>query len=227
MLVSKFRSLFCSALFLGAMVIGWGQTSAQSKLSYLALGDSYTIGESVAEKDRWPNQLADRLAEKGIEVAKPEIIAQTGWTTDELIEAMGREELEPGYDVVSLLIGVNNQFRGYSLETCKEETESLLATAIQLAGGDPGKVFMVSIPNYGYTPFGEKNKEEITKDLARFNAAGKMAAEQYGVKFVNITPVSEEDQENWVAKDGLHPSGAQYGGWVKVIANEVQEIFTQ
>ena len=189
----------------------------KAPIKFLALGDSYTIGESVAEKDRWPNQLAARLNEAGIQVEAPKIIARTGWTTDELMSAMDKESFEDEYDLVSLLIGVNNQYRGYPLEECRDETEELLERALRLAGGDKNKVFMVSIPDYGYTPFGEKDKERIGKEIDAFNAMGKALADEYEISFFDITPVSREDRKNWVAADGLHPSGEQYAGWVEVI----------
>src|SRR5688572_9071044 len=132
------------------------------KLTYLALGDSYTIGESVAEQERWPVQLIARLKAKGKTYDTPKIIATTGWRTDDLSNAIWKEELKPGYDLVSLLIGVNNQYQGKSVEAYKPEFDELLRTAISLAGGDRRRVFVVSIPDYGYTPFGKPKQAAIT-----------------------------------------------------------------
>src|SRR5687768_13114080 len=134
------------------------------KIKFLALGDSYTIGESVPEKERWPMQLADSLLARGIECVPPlRIIATTGWRTDQLKAAIKEAGLAKDYDLVSLLIGVNNQYQGKTPESYKPEFEELLKTAVELAGGDKMRVFVVSIPDYGFTPFGKEKKESITK----------------------------------------------------------------
>jgi lysophospholipase L1-like esterase len=188
--------------------------------TYLALGDSYTIGEAVAEADRWPVRLARDLTESGTLIAPPTIVATTGWTTDELlagIEAQ-RDELLPAYDLVSLLIGVNNQYRDWPLETYRKEFTDLLDYAISKCSGGAKGVFVVSIPDYAYTPEGE-GKVEISKGVADFNAAAKAICERRSVPFLNITPVSEAGLKSpeLVAADKLHPSGAQYRLWVEVI----------
>jgi lysophospholipase L1-like esterase len=197
---------------------------AQSqKLSYLALGDSYTIGESVAEQERWPMQLIAKLNERGKAYDTPKIIATTGWRTDDLSNAIWKENLKPGYDLVSLLIGVNNQYQGKSIEAYQPEFEELLSTAIRLAGGDKARVFVVSIPDYGYTPFGKSKQPEITKALDKFNYASKEISAKMGVRYVNITDISRKGFEDpqLVASDGLHPSGKQYGLWVERIIKEL------
>ena len=193
------------------------------KLTYLALGDSYTIGESVVESERWPMQLIAQLKARGKTFETPKIIATTGWRTDDLSNAIWKEDLKPGYDLVSLLIGVNNQYQGKSVDAYKPEFEELLKTAINLAGGDKRKVFVVSIPDYGYTPFGKPKQPAITEALDKFNKANKEIAEKIGVRYVNITDISRKglDDPQLVASDGLHPSGKQYGLWVERIVKEL------
>ena len=147
------------------------------ELKFLALGDSYTIGESVAEKDRWPVQLAAQLRAKGLNVGDPKIIATTGWRTDDLKNAIVKDNPSTDYDYVSLLIGVNNQYQGKSSAAYAPEFEELLKMAIEFAGGDRSKVFVVSIPDYGFTPFGKEKKETITKAIDEFNAVNKSITE--------------------------------------------------
>jgi lysophospholipase L1-like esterase len=193
---------------------------AQSNsLSYLALGDSYTIGESVNEDERWPNQLATALSKKGIKVSQPKIIATTGWRTDNLKDAIIKADLKKKYDLVSLLIGVNNQYQGKSADQYAIEFEDLLKTAIHLANGKPQHVFVVSIPDYGYTPFGQAKKEIISKEIDEFNRINKSITEKYKVEYYNITDLSRKGLEDpsLVAADGLHPSGKMYMMWVNRI----------
>jgi lysophospholipase L1-like esterase len=184
--------------------------------TYLALGDSYTIGESVAEKDRWPVQLAKLLKDKGVDIADPQIIARTGWTTDELSAAMDKADLKAGYSLVTLLIGVNNQFRGRGSDEYRKEFTALLKRAIDLAGGDASHVIVVSIPDYGVTPFGQRmNPEKIAKEIDKFNAIAKEETEKAKAPWVDITPGSREaaKDKELVARDGLHPSGKMYAEW--------------
>ena len=189
-------------------------------LKFLALGDSYTIGESVAESERWPVQLAAALSQSGVSVAPPEIIATTGWTTDELQKGIEKASPRPPYDLVSLLIGVNNQYRGRSLDEYKKQFEALLVQAIDFAGGKAEKVFVVSIPDYGVTPFAaDRNPEKIGKEIDAFNRAAEAISKKFGVAFVNITPGAKEaaNDPELVASDGLHPSGKMYTQWVSQI----------
>ncbi|MEP4534535.1 MAG: SGNH/GDSL hydrolase family protein [Cyclobacteriaceae bacterium] len=195
--------------------------------TYLALGDSYTIGESVAEVDRWPVQLTDTLKRKGIQIETPKIIAKTGWTTDELLSAIEKEELTQTYDMVSLLIGVNNQYRGYPISQQEEEFEVLLKKAIAFAGGDASRVFVVSIPDYGVTPFGQNgDPEKIAKEIDEYNALNKRIADLYEVQYFDITPNSRSAENNpdLIATDGLHPSGLMYSEWVKLIFPWVHDL---
>lgn len=193
-------------------------------LSYLALGDSYTIGESVTEDQRWPMQLAQRLTLKGSPVSAPQIIAKTGWTTDELKAKIVSENITKTYDLVSLLIGVNNQYRGRSVEEFRKEFIDLLETAIQFSGNQPQHVFVVSIPDWGVTPFGKNSpKKSISKQIDLFNAIKKQESEKKGILFIDITPISRQatNDASLVAEDGLHPSGKMYQLWTEKIVPEL------
>jgi lysophospholipase L1-like esterase len=198
--------------------------SAQAQpLKFLALGDSYTIGESVQEDERWPELLAAALRKNGKSVEKPKIIATTGWRTDQLKKAIIEADLKPTYDLVSLLIGVNNQYQGKSAERYAPEFEELLTMAIKLAGGKKENVFVVSIPDYGFTPFGKPKQEQISKALDEFNAINKRLTEKVGVQYFYITDISRKgfEQPDLVADDKLHPSGAQYKLWVELMLASV------
>jgi len=192
-------------------------------LRYLALGDSYTIGESVTEKDRWPNQLASQLSKTNNKEVKTSIIATTGWRTDNLMNAITIAKLKDEYDLVSLLIGVNNQYQGKSIEQFATEFEELLKTSIRLAQGNKENVFVVSIPDYGFTPYGQKNQSKISKEIDQFNDVSKKITDQYNVRYINITDISRQGmiQPSLVASDGLHPSGAMYSLWVERIAKQI------
>lgn len=182
---------------------------------YLALGDSYTIGESVPETERWSHQLADLLKEQGIDV-EVSIIAKTGWTTAELWEGIQAQGVRPPYDMVSLLIGVNNQYRGYDKEEYRQEFIFLLNQAIEYASGDKDKVFVVSIPDWGVTPFAQgRDAAAIAAEIDAFNQINREEATKLQVKYVDVTPVSRQaaTQADLVASDGLHPSGKMYAEW--------------
>jgi lysophospholipase L1-like esterase len=189
-------------------------------IKYLALGDSYTIGESVTESERWPNQLVDSLAKKGIQLGKPTIIATTGWRTDDLRNAMTKAYLKNEYELVSLLIGVNNQYQGKSSSIYASEFEELLKWAVRLAGGKKHRVFVVSIPDYGFTPFGKPKQEVISKAIDEFNEINAQIAYKYGIRYFNITDISRDglSDPTLVAADGLHPSGKMYAYWVELIS---------
>ena len=219
LLLKKYKTFFCNTVLL--LVISFSCMVAQPiPLTFLALGDSYTIGESVAEEERWPNQLAGALSKKGKNVSKPTIIATTGWRTDNLKEAILKANLKNEYDLVSLLIGVNNQYQGKPAEQYAIEFEELLKVAISLAKGKRKNVFVVSIPDYGFTPFGLPKKEGISKQIDVFNEINKSIAEKYKVAYYNITDISRQGIANpsLVAADGLHPSGKMYSLWVERIA---------
>lgn len=194
------------------------ETVEETKQTYLALGDSYTIGEMVNEYDRWPVQLVTHLNKSGHQFEQAKIIAKTGWRTDELAKAIKYENIEEQFDLVSLLIGVNNQYQGKSLEEFSREFNSLLKEAISRCKTENKGVFVVSIPNYGVTPFGQTlNPKKITKELIEFNKICKQTCADYGVLFINITDLSEEAKNDisYVAKDKLHPSGRMYNLWIQ------------
>ena len=195
------------------------QGMSQTPTKYLALGDSYTIGESVTEAERWPVQLAEALRKKGQDIEGPKIIATTGWRTDNLGNAINIATLKPEYGLVSLLIGVNNQYQGKPIEQFRKEFEELLNVAIRLAQGKKEDVFVVSIPDYGYTPFGKPNQPKISRELDEYNDISRKITGKYGVKYFYITDISRKglEEPSLVASDGLHPSGKQYSQWVDLI----------
>ncbi|MBI1226740.1 MAG: SGNH/GDSL hydrolase family protein [Bacteroidetes bacterium] len=191
----------------------------QSEISYLALGDSYTIGQSVGPEERFPEQLADSLRKTGFKISNVRIVAKTGWTTDELQAGIDAAKIKDStYTIVSLLIGVNNQYRGRPVSNYKPEFEALLQDAITFAGGKKEHVFVISIPDYAFTPFGQ-GSATITAEIDEYNAANKAIAEELGIRYFDITPISREGLANpsLVADDGLHPSGQQYGKWVSLM----------
>ncbi len=192
---------------------------------YLALGDSYTIGESVTEKERWPVQLAEALRKDGWNIADPRIIATTGWRTDNLQNAMRIAKLQPEYDLVSLLIGVNNQYQGKPIEQFKKEFEELVKSAIELARGRADHVFIVSIPDYGYTPFGKSKQEKISRELDEYNNLSREIAKRYSIRYIYITDITRKGLEDpsLVASDGLHPSGKAYAKFVERILPELNK----
>lgn len=193
-------------------------------LTYLALGDSYTIGESVDQEERWPVQLAKSLSNAGLAVSTPKIIARTGWTTDELKAKIVSQNITQTYDLVSLLIGVNNQYRGRSVEQFRTELIDLLEISIKFARNNPAHVLVVSIPDWGVTPFAsDRNQKEISAQIDLFNAVKKEETEKRGILFVDITPISRQvvNDKTLVADDGLHPSGKMYEKWVEKITPEL------
>ena len=195
-----------------------------SHYTFLALGDSYTIGEAVDESQRWPVQLKTLLHNKSIVLNEVDIIAQTGWTTDELKKAIDDHKITRTYNYVSLLIGVNNQYRGNPIDIYQKEFKELLEMAIGFSGNIVKQVFVLSIPDWGAMPFAEgKDRDRIGKQIDDFNAVNKRISLELGVNYVDITPISRmalTDKE-LVASDGLHPSGKMYGLW----ANEVARRF--
>lgn len=204
--------------------------SSQNSFSYLALGDSYTIGESVLENERWPIQLADSLSVRGIIVSTPTIVAKTGWTTAELKDGIAQSELNETYDLVSLLIGVNNQYRGYDIDIYKSEFRQLVEQALSFTGRDSSKVFVVSIPNYGVTPFGiQKGEEKIRTELLEYDAIAEQISSEYEIPFINITPISEgaKTDPELIAEDKLHPSGKMYSEWISIILPIVSTLLVE
>ncbi|WP_375581092.1 SGNH/GDSL hydrolase family protein [Marivirga tractuosa] len=204
---------------------------AQDSKTYLALGDSYTIGEAVGSNETWSKVLSDKLNQRGIEIKLDKVVATTGWTTDELLNAINNDSSlqSTKYDIVSILIGVNNQYRGYGIKQYEEEFEIILQKAINLAGKKTNKVFVVSIPDYGVTPFAkenDKNSAIITKELKVYNRIAKNLSDEYGVRFFDITPISLKAiwDTAYIAEDKLHPSAKMYAEWAEYMEAGVFQL---
>jgi lysophospholipase L1-like esterase len=213
-------------LFLSFYLINMTETAAQKTLSYLALGDSYTIGESLPLEDNFPHQTVALLRKKRMLIADPEIVAKTGWTTDELTDAITKLSLKSNYDYVSLLIGVNNQYRGRDIATYQKDFEQLLLQAIQFAGGKHQHVFVLSIPDWGATPFAEgRDRKKIESEVDQFNAANLKIAQQYKVQYLEITVGTREAKQDisLVAEDKLHPSKKEYARWAEKLCRAIEQ----
>lgn len=191
--------------------------------TYLALGDSYTIGQSVEESDRFPVQLVSELTKRKVAFQSPEIIARTGWRTDELITAIAQADLKTQYDLVTLLIGVNNEFQGESSAEFEKDFKELCKSSIRLAGGMKNAVYVLSIPDYGYTPFGRRNQEQVSIRINEYNEIVRAVSKSFGIQFIDITTISRKGlkETELVAIDGLHPSGKMYAEWVKEIVSVI------
>ena len=188
---------------------------------FLALGDSYTIGEGVPMAQAWPAQLCQHLQGEGWPIAPPHIIATTGWTSDELAAAMDAAGLQPGFDLVSLQIGVNDQYRGRPLASLQEGFSHLLQRAIALADGHAARVVVVSIPDWGVTPFAHAHDADCTRVAAEIDACNGLIASTcaaQAVEMVDVTAISRGSGRDLLAADGLHPSAAQYALWSVAIA---------
>jgi len=197
--------------------------------SYLALGDSYTIGESVPLYESFPYQTVQLLRKAGHPVYAPEIIAKTGWTTDELQTGISNSHLLPAYDFVSLLIGVNNQYRGRSTEEYAQQFEVLLQQAIAFTGNNKRQVFVLSIPDWGITPFANgRDKAIIAGQIDAFNAINKKISEKYQVNYIEITTGTREAEQDLtlLAADQLHPSGKEYARWAVKLAEGIQTLLS-
>jgi lysophospholipase L1-like esterase len=192
--------------------------------TYLALGDSYTIGEAVAAHERWPAVLVQRLRHGGMPIDEPQIVAVTGWTTDELAQGMDAAALLSPYGLVTLQIGVNNQYRGRPADDYREQFAGLLDHAVVLAGGRAARVVVASIPDWGVTRFAReqgRDRARIAAELDAYNALARAETERAGARFVDITGTSRQHPE-LLADDGLHPSAAQYALWVEAIEPAVR-----
>jgi lysophospholipase L1-like esterase len=195
--------------------------------TYLALGDSYTIGQSVSEAERFPNQAVQLLKKENIKISEPEIIAVTGWTTTNLINALNSNPPENNYSLVSLLIGVNNQYQHIRIDEYRTEFTLLVNRAIQYAGTKADHVFVLSIPDYSVTPFAQNSDtQKIAIEIDSFNLANKTIATQLGVNYLDITPVSREakNDPSLIANDGLHPSGLQYKRWADLLVPMMKKV---
>lgn len=194
------------------------------EFTWLCLGDSYTIGEGVDEADRFPNQAVVLLHSKGIFFQKPRIIATTGWTTDELRAAMEKENIRVQFDFVTLLIGVNNQYRGRSAENYREEFAGLLDRAIQFTGGQTDRVIVLSIPDWGVTAFAEgRDRKKIAEEIDAFNRVNEQESRARKVHYLNITP-STRKHAAWVVSDGLHPDEKEYAVWASEVSKVISSV---
>ncbi|NVJ64259.1 MAG: SGNH/GDSL hydrolase family protein [Flavobacteriaceae bacterium] len=206
------------------LILLMGSSLGLSAQDYLALGDSYTIGESVQESERWPNQLAEVLKGTSLEVETVTIIAKTGWTTAELINGIESKKNTNQYDLVSLLIGVNNQYRGQSLERFETELIQLIKTALKYSKNGAQGVFLVSIPDWGVTPFAkDRDVKKIALEIQAFNKVIQKQANEFKLPFIDITSISKEAKTDLslLAPDELHPSGKMYNFWVQKIKKEL------
>ena len=217
--------------FISAIVIVLSLFSCEEKeapqptitVKYLALGDSYTIGQGVEEDERWPNQLSAQLESNGIDVQKTQIIAQTGWKTSDLLNGIADSTLND-YDLISLLIGVNNQFWSQPFDVFQTEFDSLVNIAIEAVGQE--RIFIVSIPDYGVTPFGSSNSENIANDIDMYNGYISERSAEEGFPFINVTEISRQlgDSDGALSADNLHPSGYQYSLWVNEMLPSVLDL---
>jgi lysophospholipase L1-like esterase len=193
-------------------------------MTYLALGDSYTIGEQVPTEENFPNQTVAILKEK---IATPQIIATTGWTTDELDAAINEANITTTFDMVTLLIGVNNQYRGRAIKNFEIEFEHLLQRAIQFANNISNHVIVLSIPDWGVTPFAaDRDKTKIAKEIDDYNSVCKTAAQKFKTHYIDITTSQrvEGNKDEFLAADKLHPSGKEYKKWAIKVAEKISEI---
>lgn len=203
---------------------------AIENLSFLALGDSYTIGEGVQIQDSFPYQTAEILRIKNTHLNPPIIIAKTGWTTSELYTAIESSKIEEKYDIVTLLIGVNNQYSGNAIQEFSHEYEMLLQKAISLAGNEVRHVFTLSIPDWSVTPFAEgRDKKKIVAEINAFNEMAESISRLFQVPFIDITTEykARSIDPSFIAQDKLHPSGKEYKAWSKKIADEIVKSYTK
>lgn len=215
-LVALIVLLFVFTLFV--KVSSLNSLKSNKVYKVLALGDSYTIGEAVAPEERFIAQTITALRQKSLQVEDARIIATTGWTTDELQQAIDAANITETYDIVTLLIGVNNQYRGRQVEEYREQFVQLLQQAIQFAGGKTNRVFVFSIPDWGVTPFAEgRDRNQIAQEIDKFNQVNKEEANRQQVHYIDITPDSRKASvdPSLTAADKLHPSGAMYALWAQ------------
>lgn len=225
-----FTSVFLLVLALFSSSALVSHKTKKHMYTYLALGDSYTIGEQVPMHENFPYQTVDLLRKQRFDVADPVIIATTGWTTDELAASIREHNIQDKFSFVSLLIGVNNQYRGRDVENYKEEFTQLLTQAIAFANDQPQKVFVISIPDWGVTPFANgKDHGKIAEEINAYNAACKEIAEAHKCQFIEITESTRKNgkDKDYLAGDGLHPSTKEYTIWAERLAERVGETLKQ
>ncbi|HYK45425.1 MAG TPA: SGNH/GDSL hydrolase family protein [Parafilimonas sp.] len=199
----------------------------EKQLTWLALGDSYTIGETVQEDKRFPAQAIAMLKADGFNFSQPTYIATTGWTTQDLLNAIQKQPLSVPYDIVSLLIGVNDQYQHLDTAGYRERFTECLEAAIRFAGNNRDHVFVLSIPDYSVTPFAaDSDTTQIAKEIDEFNAINKAITLSYNVSYIDITPLTREadDDRSLIANDGLHPSEKEYARWAELLSGEINRI---
>ena len=226
-MISKIFFLFI--IFFASIFSPATQTHSMKTFRMLNLGDSYTIGEAVPSEENFPHQLATQLNKSGIEISSPEIIAITGWTTDELKSGIKENPPIPPYDLVTLLIGVNNQYRGRSIDEYRIQFRELLNDAIKYANNNSSHVIVVSIPDWGVMPFAEgRDRKKIAEEIDAFNKVNEEEAAHSGTHYINITNISRDATTNTelIASDGLHPSGKQYSLWTEKIFPVAKNILS-
>lgn len=203
------------------------RATGRAPLRFLCLGDSYTIGEGVTPEERWPNQLVTLLRERGRDVADPHIIARTAWTTDELMDAID-EALPPGtFDVVSLMIGVNDQYRSRPLEQFEASFVPVLEQALGFSAAGPSRVIVLSIPDWGATPFADgRDRALISREIDAYNARARELVEERGARWHDVTPLSRRVAQDpaLVVDDRLHPSGKMYREWTLSLVGPVESM---
>ena len=196
-------------------------TPRESPYSFIALGDSYTIGEGVNQNERWPNQFVDVAYENGVDFDQPIIIAETGWKTYDLLNAINQTNFTKKYDYISLLIGVNNQFNSRPIDEFEEDLNKLMDEMKRIKKND-GSIIIISIPDWGYTPFGESSDmSDISEQINLFNNSLRKFATTNGLKYVDVTEISRRGikEPDLITNDNLHPSGTMYLEWAKKIYN--------
>lgn len=206
---------------------GGAKCFAADTLAYLALGDSYTVGRLVPAEDSFPYQLVAKLKSKGVAIAPPTLVAQNGWRTDELIKGIAGSGVTQKFDIVTLLIGVNNQFQGFAIDTYRVEFAQLLNTAIALAKGNKTRVFVLSIPDWGVTPFAAiRGPAKIAVQIDLYNKINREESEKAGVSYIDITDISRDvgNDPAYLAADHLHPSGKMYKLWVNRLERRIRKV---
>jgi len=228
----KYSVLFVALIITGLSILQLFLNSRNPAhmYTYLALGDSYTIGELVPMHDNFPHQAVALLNKQHFDIADPVIIATTGWTTDELAASIREHNIREKFSFVTLLIGVNNQFRGRSLDNYREEFKQLLDQAMVFAGGQPQNVFVLSVPDWGATPFAEgKDRQKIAREIDEYNTACKEITIANKCQYLEITASTREhgQDKQYLAADGLHPSTKEYGIWAERLAEMVAKTLKE
>ncbi len=227
-----FRAALIMGLSLVAVLAGCSSGEGETiqpmdPIRILALGDSYTIGQNVGKLERWPVQLVRQLRVSGRGAAEPVIVAATGWDTGQLSRAVERADIQETFDVVTLMIGVNNQFRDGTVADFEAGFAGLVESAVRFADGAPERVVLISIPDWGATPYAEgAPRQQIGETIDEFNDVIRATAVQVGAHFVDVTEISRRapDEPELIADDGLHPSAVMYAEWVELLLPVVREI---